>query len=386
MIEENGGPEGLDLSEADLTEIDLGGETIGSEFEKVRKDDPKVILPWVTWYGTRVPLVAINLEGANLQGANLFGANLQGADLRSANLQTACLVHANLREARLFQANLEGADLHSANLREARLSGARLQEARLTCTDLRGAGLANANLQGNEFQLADLQGADLWGAYLQGADLSTADLRGAFFYRVRLDHTVIRRESLGPAIGEELAKRYDDARDAYLRLKQNFDALGDYAASAWAYQKERQMEKECNAPWRTRGVGGMSKFLKLLSLLHARQTGKWILDWIVEYLCGYGENTIRVVLWMAASLIVFATYYWSIGGVWLVEPGKGPIVTASSFWHYLIYSLGAFTTTQFAVFQAADDRVRLVTAAQAIWGIFLAGLLGFVVANKIRRS
>jgi hypothetical protein len=88
---------------------------------------------------------------------------------------------------------------------------------------------------------------------------------------------------------------------------------------------------------------------------------------------------------MAATLFGFAAYYWRIGGVWLVEPDGGAKV-ATSFWHYLIYSAGAFTTTEFARFQAADDRVRMVTAIQAIIGIVLAGLLGFVAGNRIRRS
>ena len=329
MIKANGGPEGLNLSGKDLSEIDLSREAIQAGLARVQEENPEATPVWVS-----VLTGGINLEEANLQKADLFQANLREASLWRANLQEASLLLANLQEVELVLANL------------------------------------------------------------QGADLRGAELQGAFFSGVRLDHTEMDRSSLGPKVGEDREGRYDVARDAYLRLKQNFDDLGDYAASAWAYQKERQMEKACSAPWRARRFYGRQQLgvKRKLPAYHpqvwwffVRHTGEWLKDWFVELLCGYGESIGRVLFWMFASFFGFAAYYWCIGGVWLVEPDKGAKV-ATSFWHYLIYSAGAFTTTQFARFQAADDRVRMVTAIQAIIGIVLAGLLGFVAGNRIRRS
>ncbi len=206
----------------------------------------------------------------------------------------------------------------------------------------------------------------------------------------------MKTEQLGLAIGEELAGEYRGARDAYLALKQNFEDLGDYEAASWSYIKERQMEKACSAPWRARGIYGrtelgdtsehrMPAWHPRVWWFYTRHTLKWLSDLFIEYLCGYGESIGRVLFWMFASFFGFAAYYWRIGGVWLVEP-NGEAKVATSFWHYLIYSLGAFTTTEFARFQAADDQVRMVTAIQAIIGIVLAGLLGFVAGSRIRRS
>ena len=48
--------------------------------------------------------------------------------------------------------------------------------------------------------------------------------------------------------------------------------------------------------------------------------------------------------------------------------------------------LGAFTTLQPTRLQAARPGVELLTTIQAIIGIALAGLLGFVAGNRIRRS
>jgi len=369
MIEANGGPEGLDLSGKDLRGIDLSKERIQAELEKVRKTNPGAEPAWVS----KCP-----------GGINLSEVNLQGADLREACLQGANLMYANLQEAILGRVQLQGACL----------TWARLQEA--------------------EIWRANLRGCILKGARLEGVEMGGTALQEACFWLVRLDHTVMGRGSLGRTIWNESAckcrcameyhcvsigkraRKHDCARDAYLRLKQNFSDLGDYAASSWAYQKERQMEKACNAPWHVRDIYGgrelgdtierrVSSWHPRVWRFYARHTLKWLSDWFVEYLCGYGESLSRVLFWMFASLFGFAAYYWYIGGVQLVEPnGKARIAT--SFWHYLIYSFGAFTTTEFARFQAADDRVRMVTAIQAIIGIVLAGLLGFVAGNRIRRS
>ena len=406
-IAAHGGSDGLDLRAGDFSKLDLrGAELQGAK------------------------LVGANLQGAklvdaNLQGAQAGHASLRGADLRGAILRETKLGEADLREANLWHANLQGADLTGANLQGATPGYANLQDADLRYANLQGAALLSANLQGADLGGANLQGANLGGANLQGASLLDANLQGAGLldanlrsgdlreldfrdvlesgllavrlYRANLDRTLLKSEQLGPAIGDELDGKYREARDAYLALKQNFAALGEYEAASWSYIKERQMEKVCSAPWRARRFYGREQlgetywhrrlpaYHPRLCWFFLRHTASWVGGWGVELMCKYGESVGRVLFWMLFALLGFATYYWHIGGVWLVQPNSVK-VAATSFWHYLLYSAGAFTTTSFETLQAADDRVRLVTALQAIVGIFLAGLLGFVAGNRIRRS
>jgi len=197
---------------------------------------------------------------------------------------------------------------------------------------------------------------------------------------------------LGPAVGEELAGNYSRAREAYLRLKRNFDDLGDYATSAWAYQKERQMEKMCSAPWRVRKFYGESQLGDFeesglpawhprVLWFYTRHALKWLADWFVELLCGYGESLWRVLAWMLVVILVFAAYY-QVSHAVVTSSQEA----ATSLWDHLIFSLGAFTTLQPARLQAARPGVELLTTIQAVIGIALAGLLGFVAGNRIRRS
>ena len=387
-IAAHGGPEGLDLAGADLSnldlsEMDLHGIVLGRWDEEGE-----------TW-------ITANLQGAelwyaNLQEADLGGANLQRAKLGDANLQGVSLCYADLQRTNLWYADLQGAELGYANLQGAELWYANLQEADLECAHLQGTWLRDADLQGTNLWGADLQEAILQFADLRGVDLldvRTGGLLGIKLYRAKLDHTALKREQLGPAIGDELAGEYREAREAYLVLKQNFEDLGDYEAASWSYVKERQMEKACSAPWRARRFYGEEQLgdtsERKLPAHHPRvwwffirHTAKWLTDWAVELICLYGESIPRVLISMFLLLLVSAALFWGLRGV--VDPATGEPYTRIT--DYLIFTLGAFTTTGFERLRPANGLIELLTTIEAILGISLTGLLGFVVGNKVRRS
>jgi len=349
-IEENGGPGGLDLSGKDLAGIDLSSEAIQENLQQARKLDPEAMPKW--FWG------APDLMGISLSSSNLRGANLQGAHLR--------------------RAYLEGADLQ-----EADLSHAKLQGAYIALANLQGASLKWANLQVNSLWQSELYGASLEHADLSRVDLAyVKSLQGAFFYGVRLDHTCIDRRSLGPAIGEELARDYHRARDAYLRLKQNFDDLGDYAASSWAYRKERRMEKlealqEAKEAWQKHDWKGAIPH-------YAKVAG----DQLVEWVCDYGESVQRVLVSLVVVYVLFTLIYgltWSV-----IRVRATPTATIREPTRNLVdlarFSLGAMTTMDLTGLEPRNGLVELLAGVEALLGIALTGLLGFVAGNRIRRS
>ena len=159
LIEENDGPEGLDLSGKDLTMIDLSGEAIEAKLKKLPDREPGEM---PVWYSEL------------LGGANLAGAKLQGVNLMSANLRRAVLAHTNLQKATLRYADLRGTILVGADLKGADLEGADLRWAALKNADLRGAYLEGATLD-----RALLEGANLRGALYHPSVLQEASLTGA---------------------------------------------------------------------------------------------------------------------------------------------------------------------------------------------------------------
>lgn len=433
LIEENSGPEGLDLSGKDLSGIDLGRDAIKAELKKALKSAPDET---PGWYSESTE--AINLEGANLQWAmlskaclkgaylqgaslvdadlqeaNLVNANLQGANLFEANLQGAYLGHADLQGASLVDANLQGASLGNANLQEAvltyanfqgaSLGGANLQEASLRYSNLQGASLVGTSLREASLMYADLRDASLGGANLQGANLThshlenvdffAADsLEGVYLYNAFLDDTRLKREQLGGAIGEELEGEYGEATEAYLALKNNFAEIGRYRDEGWAYVKERRMGKICSAPWRARRFHGESQlgdskegrlpaWRPRVWRFYARHTWKWLWDWVAEVTTGYGESIFRTLGSMGIAWVGFAALYWLLGAV--VDVNGNP---SSSWLHCLLYSGGAFTTLGVDALRPANDWIRALSISESVMGVALTGLMGFFLGNRIRRS
>jgi len=454
-IAAHGGPEGLNLAGADLSNLNLHGMDLrgivlahwDEESERTTSGNlQEANLIGANLQGAqlayanlhRARLAGANLQGASLffadlQGANLMGANLQGARLSDANLQGANLNEANLQEARLAGTNLQGASLFfadlqgstgllSANLQRVGLGGANLEgvvlgKANLREVDLSGANLQKANLFGADLQGANLSGADLRGAILRGASLQEADLRfailrevdllnvsegglrGIKLYRAKLGHTMLNREQLGRAIEEELPEEYRKARETYLALKRNFEGLGDYEAASWSYIRERQMERACSAPWRARRFYGKEQLgdtsARKIPAYHprvwwffVRHTAKWLSDWLVEWVCGYGERPWRTAATMMVVLAASVATHWATWAVIKVvrTAGTTTLVPTRNLIDLVIFSLGALTTMAPKGLEPRADWVQFIAGSEALLGIGLTGLLGFVLGNRIRRS
>lgn len=135
-LDSSGGPQPLNLTDADLSEADLHGAVL-----------------------TSVTLNGANLTRAILDHAAIPFAQLINADLRRADLSFTYIRYSDLSGANLMGADLAGADLTAANVSGADLSGADLSGADLSGADLSRANLTGANLSGANLRLADLQGS-----------------------------------------------------------------------------------------------------------------------------------------------------------------------------------------------------------------------------------
>ncbi|PHJ69278.1 hypothetical protein VF14_03040 [Nostoc linckia z18] len=166
------GASGRDLSDADLSSVDLRGTNLSN-----------------------ADLSCADLTGTNLKGANLEGADLNCADLRGTNLETTNLNRVSLHDAIIDETTIinnkwrlvweivnqasEGRDLSDADLSDANLSGANLSGANLSGANLSNADLSDTDLSDTDLRKANLSGADLRNANLIGAILSSAILRNA---------------------------------------------------------------------------------------------------------------------------------------------------------------------------------------------------------------
>ncbi len=374
---------GIDLRSADLRGASLGK----ADLRRAQLDE--------------VDLRDADLEGADLRRASLGAADCRGAMLEDADLRGARLRFAQLQESVLEGAKLAKADLWGASLVDAIAPTADFRGATLKEADLRGADLSEAIFRGAilgkaGFVGAKLRGADLRRAAVAGTDFSDADLRdtrlqgldlsGSLLARVRLsgaslDKSRFSQGQIGEAVGEELAGDYDEARKAYLSLERLFQELGDPDTASWAYRRKRRMQK-LDALIRARA---------------ARRTGNWrramnayasfASDQVVEWVCDYGESIVRILYTMLIVYAAFTLFYWLTGGVVRVsEPAGGPSTTIRNPIEVAVFSFMAMSAGNPPNgLETSNTLIHLLNGVQALVGVALTGLLGFVLGNLVRR-
>jgi uncharacterized protein YjbI with pentapeptide repeats len=139
----------------------------------------------------------LDLTGADLSDMDLNGVDFEGAFLESVNFTGASLEGSNLKNAVLAHAVLQGARLNHAVLEGANLGGAQLSQAEFVGVNLTGAIMAKADLSGACFNGAQMKGADLSGATFKGTDFSEVqadqltfletDLKGLMLKSARME-------------------------------------------------------------------------------------------------------------------------------------------------------------------------------------------------------
>lgn len=395
LIDAAGAARWLDLSECDLSGIDLGPTAL---------------------QGLGVaPTLRRGAGGISLESITLRDCYLRGADLESAHLTNA---------------DLRGAFVSNANLKGASLRGAQIQSATCLEVDFRGASFYGSNAQGASFT-----GCRLENALLYSADLTNADFRnvgGAHnvgWTDAKLDHTWIYRRDIDPIREEVNVKAgrgsFRRTMETYLGLKTNFISVGNYEDASWAYLKEQQMEKAGYFPttagrrrvlrvlrrfpkaaperWWTRTPNAIAYRLRAASLYarlflglvpqgttRAMREGehghldrwRWTRNWLYELTTGYGERPQMPLLWGLVTIVAFAAIYSLAGNVSRTATGPG----THDFLTALTQSMAAFATIGFNDLQPVGWGARLLTAIEAMFGIGIFALFVYTLGNRMSRS
>ena len=357
-IETVGGPENINWSEHDISTADLGTENIRSYWHKQIHKNRKPV-----WFSIRTG-----------------GVNLSRALLRYAIVRDATLDHADFSYAQLAKVVLERSVLESADF-----EGAELVDADFTNCHLRNANFEGADCEGINFEGADLRLANLTGVNL----LTSKNLEGVRWSEAILERTRLRRDQLGAEIGDQATGDWEEARRAYLALKNNFKTIGQYEDASWAYTKERDMERVTHKPrfakrYHAHEVSSLpiDGFRKRLTLFkfYFRHSIKYLVDTLYKYSCNFGESVGRIIFWTAVLIIGYAFLYGIFSSV-----GACGIPTYSAF-DLLVYSLAATVSANVNGIETLNNWGKFLTASEGVLGIAAFGLVMFVLGNRINRD
>ena len=230
--------------------------------------------------------------------------------------------------------------------------------------------------------------AHLQRARLDGLDLTRCDLTHVFLQGATLSRAQFSREQLGGAIGEERVGAFEEARHGYLALERHFLDLGDPDVARWAYGKRRRMQKRAaHAQARSAWKDGRRGDALVQAAIAAG-------DQLVEWICDYGESMGRVLISILVVYTFFMILYGLTGSVVRVGASPGgsrsgggmvPVPTHRAL-DLAVFSLLAMTTQGSPVgLLPRNETVQFLTGIEALLGIGLTGLLGFVLGNRIRR-
>lgn len=411
---------------ADLDQLDRDGLIA---FLNSGRDDTVDL--WNAWReaNKRPPL---DLRGAALRNVELPRIDFRWCDLREVDFFDAYLQLAHFYEADLRGALLDGADLYGASFRKANLDGADLDSAIVRSVDLYEASLCDANLGEADLRKANLVRAKLCGADLRWANLAHANLRWANLRDVALsasgslrdidlyetnlsDLLSLRYEQLlgdnhqtsGPrrhflritnrlyesSISEETKGRFAEAMEVFAALKGYFEDAGDYEASNWAYIREKVMKKMLRVPRLFRWL--YPRWRKTPDYQFQPDLYEWLALEFSEKIANYGNSLIRPTIWLLITIGIFALVYWR-GGMLTTDPACAYVertlaphpgcAPTTSLLDALLFSLAAMSTIEIGAVQPFVANVGLLTSLEALVGITLTGLLGFVLGNKLRFS
>ena len=120
-----------------------------------------------------------------------------------------------------------------------------------------------------------------------------------------------------------------------------------------------------------------------------RFSGEWAWSKLVDLLCGYGEDTFRVIAFSLAIILGAAVLYFLLGvrgpdGPIAFDPNAGTLSSLLQFLVCVYYSVITFTTTGYGdIFPVGVTRV--VAALEAFTGAFSISLFVVVFVRKMTR-
>jgi len=269
--------------------------------------------------------------------------------------------------------SLEGANLSHANLQKAFLWGANLQEANLFHANLQKANLGGANLQGADLTGAKLQGAHLLGAKLQGADLDRTELTGAFLNGVLLDGATYLTWERVNTVGEEKAKTWREAREAYLRLKNYFHQQGRYGDESKAYYREKLMAKH-------------EAYDQCFKKKQSKNFFTWFGLWLLWAVAGFGERWMRIIPWVAGILLFFTGLFFLGSNLGWGAPYDHPtLLSIGNLFDCFVFSVVTFVTLGFGAIWTQAWLAKILIILEAGLGFVFLGMFVVLIARKFGR-
>jgi hypothetical protein len=223
-------------------------------------------------------------------------------------------------------------------------------------------------------------------AYLENAYLNLKLCEDVFvdLTDTLLKNTKIKKDQIKSHILQEKEKKFSEAQEIFLLLKNNFHSIGQYGDESWAFKKEKDMERKSNFHFKT---------------LH-----KWLWSSFLNAIYGYGEKPERVFLSAILIILIYAFVFMNYGIASdsqiinlpkynvIKELFKGItygnllIIFKGIPWEQirncLYFSTVTFTTLGLGDFCPVESWGRIFVGSEAFIGAFMMALFVYTFARR----
>jgi uncharacterized protein YjbI with pentapeptide repeats len=229
-------------------------------------------------------------------------------------------------------------------------------------------------------------------------------------------NTKIKKEHIEKHILQEKNKSFDEAKEIYLLLKNNFHSIGRYEDESWAFKKEKDMERKSyyfNAF--TRNIESKeekkeekdqqvkkSKVILYSNWMKAKEFGKWLWSCFCNAIYGYGEKPQNVIISAIIIILLFSAFF-SILGINSPEiiemksptlqeifngdseiVSKGILISKTTNYSIdcIYFSAITFTTLGYGDFRPLEGWGRILAGSEAFIGAFMMALFVYTFARR----
>ena len=256
-------------------------------------------------------------------------------------------------------------------------------------------------------------------AYLENACLNLELCEDVFIdlTDTLLKNTKIKKDQIKSHILQEKEKKFSEAQEIFLLLKNNFHSIGRYDDESWAFIKEKDMDRFRNSFGEiVNSHRKKSQFKKILLnikkspikriIVKFRLFKKWLFSKkaikrfnlsVSNYIFQYGENPWYVIRFASIVILIFAVLL-NISGIikgdrtdLILQQIKemqggnvlkysGPII--GNFLNCLYFSVVTFTTLGYGDFQPLEGWSRFLVSSEALLGAFTMALFVYTFARR----
>jgi len=318
-----------------------------------------------------------------LDGMSLANLDFTGLELANVSFLGAQLFNCRFGDAenpaRIDRCRFQGATLEACDFRYVEISRTSFARATLVWCDFYRSSLGpsvifeQSRVTFTSFNRADLSGTTLRRCNLSsgaGAGILQEDASAFADFHARWGHLS------ADEIVDRRRTRLVEVVDVFQALEGAWSGQGAYADDSWACQRRKWAEFWWNVQTLSERRGDGDR--EVQKQLAAASRALWL--GVAGITTGFGERLGRSILTLLVLVQATGATLYLLGAV------RDPGGAKSSLADHFVYAWGNLVSNAPERLSITGSLGETIVIAQSVFSVVFAGLVGFVLANRIRYS